>query len=370
MAGKRTHPPLSPEDRAELLDVIRNSSAPLTTAQLFRLLPAPRKVSTAEVAPILEEFVASGALRRLPPPTPRGKPSYWDRDVRAIARSAALDALRRVDGPITASDLAKRIAGPLKFKEGDLIPVLDECVAAGSLHAFPKATPKGKPRFWDRDALTFARLTILGVVSAKGPQTHASLRKAVKWLSDVQFAQVYEDLRTSRELLPHPPLTGSRELFGNRPPSPGLYLKNIGTQLAKVVDKLRAAGVSREDLRRALVELIEAAGVPFGPTGGPPGPSTLPPRTGSIDLISLMKRLEPGAERGALVGTRDLRRAARLDKAHFDSAVLELSRQGRVSLHRHDYPASLSLEERDELVTDGAGTYYVGLALRQTGGTP
>ena len=65
-----------------------------------------------------------------------------------------------------------------------------------------------------------------------------------------------------------------------------------------------------------------------------------------------------------------LRRAARLDKAHFDAAVLDLSRQGRVSLHRHDYPASLTPQERDELVTDGAGTYYVGLALRQTGSTP
>lgn len=369
MAGKRTtRPPLSPEDRAELLNVIRGSNAPLTASQLYKLLPAPRKVRTAEVAPILEEFVAGGALRRVPPPTPTGKPSYWDRDVRAIARTAALDALRRADAPLTAAELAKQISGPLKFKEGDLTSLLDECVAAGTLHAFPPLSAKKKPRYWDRDALTFARLTILGVVGAKGPQTQANLRKGVKWLSDAQFAQVFENLRAARELLPHPPLVGSRVLFGNRPPAPGLYLKKLGTELAKIVEKLTAAGVAREDLRRALVELIEAAGVPFGTTGGPPN-APAPPRADAMDLIALMKRLEPGAERGALLGARDLRRAAGLDKAPFDAAVLELSRQGRVSLHRHDYPASLTPEERDELVTDGAGTYYVGLALRQSGGT-
>ena len=38
----------------------------------------------------------------------------------------------------------------------------------------------------------------------------------------------------------------------------------MGTELSKVVEKLMAAGVSREDLRRACVELVEAAGVPFG----------------------------------------------------------------------------------------------------------
>lgn len=371
MAGQRTpRPPLSPADRAELLDVVGSSSAPLTAAQLYKLLPVPRKVRTAEVTPILEEFVAGGALHRVPPRTPQGKPSYWDRDVRAVARSASLNALRRADGPLTATKLAKRLDTPLKFKEGELTPVLNECVADGSLHAFPPASAKGKPRYWDRDALTFARLTILGVVNAKGPQTQANLRKPVKWLTDAQFAQIFDNLLAARELLAHPPVSGSgRELFGIRPPPPGPYLKKVGTELSRIVEKLTAAGVAREDLRRALVELIEAAGVPIGAASAVPRDAAAAPRTDSVDLVSLMKRLEPGAERGALVGARDLRRAAGLDKTRFDTAVLELSRRGHVSLHRHDFPASLTPQERDELVTDGAGTYYVGLALRQSGGT-
>jgi glycosyltransferase A (GT-A) superfamily protein (DUF2064 family) len=102
---------------------------------------------------------------------------------------------------------------------------------------------------------------------------------------------------------------------------------------------------------------MEATGISFG--------SAAPcPVDGSVDLIALMRLIEPGANRGALVGARDLRRAAKLEKQSFDRAVMELARQGRLSLHRHDYATSLSAAERDELVTDGAGTYYVGMALR------
>ena len=87
-------------------------------------------------------------------------------------------------------------------------------------------------------------------------------------------------------------------------------------------------------------------------------------RSGCGCKKDVMKRIEPGAERGALVGARELRRAVRLPKPDFDHAVLELARQGQLSLHRHDYATSLTPQERDELVTDGDGTFYVGMALR------
>ncbi|MEY3226139.1 MAG: hypothetical protein RLZZ536_758, partial [Planctomycetota bacterium] len=35
-----------------------------------------------------------------------------------------------------------------------------------------------------------------------------------------------------------------------------------------------------------------------------------------------------------------------------------------IVLHRHDFASSLSVVERDELVTDGEGQYFVGMALR------
>lgn len=84
-----------------------------------------------------------------------------------------------------------------------------------------------------------------------------------------------------------------------------------------------------------------------------------------VNLVALMRKIEPGADRGALVSCRDLRLAAKLSKRKFDAAVLRLARLQRVSLHRHDHAASLKPEKLAELVTDGNGTYYVGLAIRQ-----
>lgn len=84
------------------------------------------------------------------------------------------------------------------------------------------------------------------------------------------------------------------------------------------------------------------------------------------DLIKLMHQIESGARRGALVTSRDLRRAAGLPKEKFDQEMLELSKQGKVSLHKHDFPQSLSQSERDEMVTDGNGHYFVGAAIRQS----
>ena len=65
---------------------------------------------------------------------------------------------------------------------------------------------------------------------------------------------------------------------------------------------------------------------------------------------------------------RDLRRSMdfqNVDKSAFDQAVLRLADQGKVALHRHDFPAGLSTEDRAELVTDATGDFYVGIALRQ-----
>ena len=81
-------------------------------------------------------------------------------------------------------------------------------------------------------------------------------------------------------------------------------------------------------------------------------------------LVRLMRQLDAGADRGALVTARVLRAAAGLPKRQFDELALQLSRAGRIVLHRHDFAGSLSAAERDELVTDGAGEYFVGMALR------
>lgn len=278
-------------------------------------------------------------------------------------RQELLKVVRAADEPLTVPSISRLLPPAHKTSAKALAPLVDECVMDGALHSIPPTTAKGKPRYWHGDVIEFGRRAVIKVLDAKGPQTESKLKAAVKALGEAPFQTIFQGLLADGAVCLHPPLgKAKKELFGSQPPSPEKYLQDVGTQLTRVVAQLTAANVPRDELRRALVQLIEAAGIPFAATPSRKENATPPAQ---VDLIAVMRRIEPRAERGALVGFRDLRRTAQLEKGTFDRAVLELARQGRVSLHRHDYAGSLSPAERDELVVDGAGNHYIGAALRQ-----
>ncbi|HQZ69058.1 MAG TPA: hypothetical protein PLY87_28420, partial [Planctomycetaceae bacterium] len=115
---------------------------------------------------------------------------------------------------------------------------------------------------------------------------------------------------------------------------------------------------------RAAVQMLESVGITFGASSSVTTDAAAVGREDAVDLLKLMHIVDPSVDRGALVSARVLRTAAKIPKAEFDTLVLQLSRQGKIALHEHDFVGSLSSEERDELVTDGHGNYYVGMALR------
>jgi hypothetical protein len=68
---------------------------------------------------------------------------------------------------------------------------------------------------------------------------------------------------------------------------------------------------------------------------------------------------------GGLLSVREVRGEAGLVKELFDRAALALMKERRVVLHYHDFPASLSDAERQQMVRQQLGekvTYYVGIA--------
>lgn len=366
MAKKKTSAgPPSAEAQEHALATLRQADEPLDAKALAKLLQEPHHISAADLAPVLEAFVASGRLIQYPGKTAKGQPRYWDRDAGAIARQAALSLLRTADEPLTAKEIAGTLTTPMKFPEKDLDPILKECTAAGLIHSIPPKTAKSKERFWGQDFLEYGRRRVLETLKLKGPLATAKLQTTLKDLDKGQFDRVLSSLEERGAVFRHPPRKSGPELLGSRPPAPEDYLKEVQTLLTKVVTTLRSANVPLDALRRAIVQLAEGAGIPFGAgMSTPPAPA----KPITVDLIALMQRLEPGVERGALVGIRDLRQAAGMPKAQFDELMLHLARDGRLSLHRHDYPASLSAAERDDLVTDAHGQFYVGVALRQSPG--
>jgi hypothetical protein len=283
-------------------------------------------------------------------------------------RESAISILGKVHEPNTA----KQICGVLKFAckipEAVLVPLLEASIDEGQLHQFAPATAKGKPRYWDRDVIEWGKVQIEQLLQKKEPQTAAKLKTAAKGLNEAQFKQAFHGLVEVGRLREHPPIGKSKTLkYGTEPPACQPYLTDLGKTLTKVVKQLTDAGVDRATLSSAVEALITDSGLSLSPQIAKPDVATIPP-SGELDLLMLMRQIEPGADRGALVTSRELRRASTFDKQQFDQIILHLARQGKLMLHRHDYASGLSSLERDELVTDGAGNYYVGMALRRTEG--
>lgn len=107
----------------------------------------------------------------------------------------------------------------------------------------------------------------------------------------------------------------------------------------------------------------------------PSGESQIAPKVKSSHVLEAMQKVEPGAHRGALVSTRDLRKQfSDLSKEDFDAKIVRMAQKGKLTLHHHDFASSLSPDQRDELVSypvpDGhwwghkGRAYVVGVATR------
>jgi hypothetical protein len=134
--------------------------------------------------------------------------------------------------------------------------------------------------------------------------------------------------------------------YSARPAAASDYLGTLRKQLDALATKLASAGVRRDALLDAL--RVEA------PAQAPA--DELPHR-----ILQYLKG-KPGG-----IGVTQLREECGVPverKAAFDSAVLSLYRDRRVYLDRHDFPQGLTEAERQELITDGAGNYFVVIALR------
>lgn len=373
MARKTAIAPVSPpssEARAALFGLIDGAAEPIDAKKLAKGLPGALKMTDTDLRETLEQRVAEGHLFAYPPKTAAGGIRYWDRDVPRLIREELTTNLSRFDTPLTAAQVAKSLSLPLKVSPGEVLAVLDSLVDTGSLHRHPPATAAGGPRFALVSVDEFRRIALLEGIARSGPLPENKLKALVKGSSADDFLELLDRLFRERRLFAHPPVgrTG-KLLYGGRPPVPEKYLTDVEGMLARTVARLREAGVDADELRRCVVGMVERAGVALG-AGRAMGAT--PSTTETIpDLLEVLRALDPAADRGGLVPARDLRRAAerraggRLDKRAFDGAVLALSRQGRLSLHRHDHVSALSETEREELVTDGAGNYYVGVAFRQ-----
>ena len=269
-----------------------------------------------------------------------------------IEIEVVVKALDQLTQPITAKQLRERLTGPFKLSEDRLAQLLEEQVTAGRVHRFLPLGRSKQPRYWSRNMDEFAREQMLNLLSRHTRTQTELLRKLKTRLSgysDEKQKALLSRLVREKVVQNIPPLIGSRTArYCTKPPDPRDYLEDVVAKLSKKL------GLSREEILNA-ARLLSSA------------PVNNTQNDLSEKLLARMVQVKLAAAQGGLVPLNELWQSLQnegWDRASFDRTVLSLAEHYRVSLQRHNFPASLTEKERAELVTDGLGNYYVGIALR------
>jgi len=263
---------------------------------------------------------------------------------------ADLDALLKklvaqASDPLSATRMRRSLPPGYRIPLDQLQERLSALARQGLLFEWP-TQPK---RYASRPLEAFVRERIIEVLKRHRTLTAADISKKLPTVAKPLLARILEELIKERRVWKHPKI-GRREPYGLAPPNPLDYLR---PKLDELVATFRKLGFSPKGIRGAFQEYLKA----------------LPPDSESDAevILSAMRRLNPHAARGALIYLPELRRALREhfpDKPSFDRAVLRLAEQGTVQLQSHDLPSVLTHEEREAMIDNGRGGYFIAIGIR------
>ncbi len=261
------------------------------------------------------------------------------------ARQTILQAIDSADAPITAAALGKR---PGVGTGARVKLLLAEDVASGRVSNW------GKAGYWRVDPEAVARQRVLEIVSRECLSL-SDLKKSVSrqtpklTTKTIQFAinKLISENRLSRKESKASNVSGIIDLTHPEP-----YLQR------KIAAVLKSAGIERSANRIAAL---------LAPEIGPPVSATA-----SLDVQDVAERIFVAMNRVAFApGTtvtfhilRQQPELAHISKRTFDEAALLLQQERRALLNPHGYAGSISSQEKEHLVTDGFGNYYVSIYAR------
>lgn len=170
-----------------------------------------------------------------------------------------------------------------------------------------------------------------------------------------------------RALYEHAPqVEGSKKKRFGREPDVRKLVAPLLTALRRARDSIDAKGIPSQ---RLVDVVLEELGVSIerirGSALGNAHVGAVDNGDARTEFLAALTALGAENPRQALLSVRELRSRVVLGKAQFDTLALELMRDGAISLHHHDHPAALPEPERQQLVQDARGTYYVGIAPRR-----
>ncbi len=291
-------------------------------------------------------------------------------DIEAVV----VKALSVAPEPQSMAKLREGIPKLYRPSENDLAGMLEKLVADGL--AWKYSPIRGKaPCYFCHPPDVFGQQVILEELTGAAHTLTSLERKVKSRLHDLPPSRRKElviQLVGAGKVREWPLKPKSRvATYSTTVPDPHAYLetaiRNLKNAIATIAALLEPAGVSRKETNSAAQDLIEANFPVRSQPGSSDVESPFPPEQFDERILEQMVEIEPAAQTGALVSIPDLRRSLDFchpDKEAFDNAILRLSRQGRIAIHRHDYPTSLPADERELLVFDGQ-SHFSGAALRQ-----
>ena len=152
----------------------------------------------------------------------------------------------------------------------------------------------------------------------------------------------------------HPPLKGKR--LSLQAPDPANFLS---AEIRKLFEKGGRLGFPAEAILQAVHGTIK-------PVSSKKSVSLTPEETARI-LFKGMTALKPAAAQGALVYIPDLRKALGevfADKDSFDQAIMNLAQLEKIQLQSHSLPAELTEEQRQAMIDNGRGSYFMAIGIR------
>jgi len=337
------------ENRGPIRQLLERSQTAKSAPQIWKELPRLLTLTRKELPTLLEDMVAAGEIFIWP-----GK-RYWNRDPRSEAQHLIPQYLSQ-SGVVSAAKVKTALRLPLELID----PTLKGLVAEGRLHIWQP----GKTAYYCLfDPQSVAQETLLKAL-ADGPLTEKTViywvKKKLMGYNSKNLKQHLSPLLHSGQVIEHPKYGKTKARYGLKAPEPDLYLDKAKSEIETVHKLLAPSGVSLEAVFRALGEHLGLEMKPSASGGEKPEDRT-PMAEAERLILEGIVRLQPLGQHRALVSIRELRRLLTLTKNDFDRAVFSLAAKDRVALHHHDFPGSLSPAEREEMVRDDRGTYYVGI---------
>lgn len=324
-----------------VLAVLGESRGPWTAAGIRKMWPGKPVPRPAVILTALEDLEARGAAHRLP--GARGAELWsgtplerWLEEAEARVLEIAQDA----PGPVPEKKLLAA-AWPKALDAAPLRERLAEMQRAGRLKLW-----RGKAAAWwhlgQEEALRAVLLETLGTRALPRAQWLREAKARLKGPTAAEWQRACEELIASGRVMSHGTrIDGKRVEACVRAERRAALLEIYRPAIERLKEEWRRLGIRDEDVARFLAGSREA---------------------GAELLLEELRRLERESPPPNPVA--QLRRRAALQgmsKQQFDRAAMELLRQGLVYMAPHDHPMRLSEEERDALVSDGAGRYYVSI---------